>query len=115
MFYNDKKGFDCQRFEAERFGVGRGKMGFQNWRDLAWYVGMGGVVHANERTLRRGEMTQKMYDALCRLYGKDEMDKYFPTTETPKKNLTEDEKYVEGLAMGTRPISEQKAWREENK
>lgn len=94
-YYNAHKGFNCEKFEAERFGVGRDKMGFLNWCDVARYFGISATAHANERYLRHGDMSAPMYDCLTRLYGQESMAEYFPKPKV--KPLTKEEREIEEL------------------
>lgn len=113
-YFNAHKGFNCEKFEAERFGVGREKMGFCSWGDVAHYFGISATVHANERHLRSGNMSAPMYDCLSRLYGQESMAEYFPKPPAPPKP-TAGEKYVDDIAVLYGSLADVAAWRARQK
>lgn len=79
--YDDKTGFNYEKFVEERMGIGRGKMQWMNWKDVAWYYGIGTQVNCNEQELRKGNMTKTLYESLCRTFGREQMEEYFPKQE----------------------------------
>lgn len=95
--FNEKTGFNHQKFVNERFGVGRGRMGWRNWRDVERYYG----VRCSERELEKGNMSQSLYRSLCRTFGSSQVDEYFRPTDALKPQpqpLTKEEREVEELA-----------------
>ena len=94
--FNEKTGFNCNRFIDERFGVGRGRMGWITWRDVQRYYGGG----CNQRELEKGNMSQSLYRSLCRTFGQQQMDEYFRAdAQKPQpKPLSKEEREVEELA-----------------
>jgi len=99
--WNDKTGFDYQKFMDERMGFGRGKMQWKDWQDVAWYYGFGTIVNCNEVELKKGNMTNTLYESLCRTFGREAMEEYFKpeecTSQQPKP-FSKDEQFIEELA-----------------
>lgn len=94
-FWEARKGFDSLRFEEERFGVGRGKMGFRDWNDVAYYYGISPTNYCNPINLRNGDMSNTLYECLCRTYGQEAVDDYFPKEVKPKPS--KEDKEIEDL------------------
>ncbi len=94
--FNEKTKFNHQKFVDERFGVGRGRMGWRDWRDVQRYYG----VRCNERELEKGNMSQSLYRSFCRTFGQQQMDEYFRAdAQKPQpKPLSKEEREVEELA-----------------
>ncbi len=80
------KGFNKQAFEADHFVHRRGNFEkvFDGWADGRYHFGLT-PFSCNERELEDGNMSKRLYDELCHVYGEDGMAKYFPTPETEQK------------------------------
>ena len=81
-----KKGFNKSLFEADHFVHRRGNFEkvFDAWADVRYHFGLT-PFSCNERELEDGNMSKRLYDELCHVYGEDGMAKYFPTPETEQK------------------------------
>lgn len=90
-YWNAKQGFDCKRFEEERFGIGRGRIGFLDWKDVAYYYGISPTSHTDVHHLKNGDMSLTLYECLCRTYGQEAVDDYFPKEVPPKPSKEERE------------------------
>lgn len=98
MIKHYKTGFDCKKFEDERFGLGGGKMQWINWGDVAWYYGLSDEHRVNKKDLREGNMDKSLYLSLCSTFGKEQMDEYFRQDTTQPKALTREEREIEELS-----------------
>ena len=88
--------FDCQRFEEEVFSNGtkdpfhRRLADIRCWRDCQEYFGLA-PLHVEERALRDGFMSQKLYEALEHKLGKQRLAGYFTEKPAPKKTKEQQE------------------------
>ena len=97
--WDDKIGFNYEKFERERMGFGRGKMQWKDWSDVAYYYGLGTTINCNEVELRKGNMTSTLYESLCRTFGREAMEEYFkPDEPKQQKPLSKEEREIEELA-----------------
>ena len=81
-----KTGFNKSEFEADHFVHRRGNFEkvFDGWADVRYHFGLT-PFSCNERELEDGNMSKRLYDELCHVYGEDGMAKYFPTSEAEQK------------------------------
>lgn len=88
--------FDCERFEKEIFNDGSKDPFHQRltdircWRDCQEYFGLA-PVHVEERALKDGFMSQKLYEAFEHKLGKERLDGYFGIKAKPKLSKAEQE------------------------
>ena len=85
-----KTGFNKSAFEADHFVHRRGSFEkvFDGWADVRYHLGLT-PFSCNEHDLEDGNMSKRLYDELCHVYGEDRMAKYFPQQEEePKRNVT---------------------------
>ena len=93
--------FDCERFEKEVFNNGDKDPFHQRladircWRDCQEYFGLA-PVHVEERALKDGFMSQKLYEAFEHKIGKERLDGYFGIKAKPK--LSKEEQELDDLA-----------------
>ena len=92
--------FDCERFEKEVFNNGDKDPFHQRladircWRDCQEYFGLA-PVHVEERALKDGFMSQKLYEAFEHKIGKERLDGYF--VEKPKQKKSHEQQQEDDL------------------
>lgn len=81
-----KTGFNKQAFEGDHFVHRRGSLEkvFGGWADVRYHFGLT-PFSCNEHELADGNMSKRLYDELCHVYGEDGMAKYFPKPEAGRK------------------------------
>ncbi len=94
--HEEHPNFDCERFEQEVFNVG-GKDPFhqrltdiRSWHDVPGYFGLS-PMHVEERALKDGFMSAKLYEAFANKLGKERLDGYFGIKAKPKLSKAEQE------------------------
>ena len=93
--------FDSERFVKEVFNNGekdpfhRRLPDIRQWRDCQEYFGLA-PVHVDERALKDGFMSAKLYEAFAHKLGKERLDSYFGFK--PKPQLSKAEQELEDLA-----------------
>lgn len=92
--------FECGRFEAEVFNDGsRDPFGqrltdIRSWRDVPVYFGIS-PMYVEERALKDGYMSHKLYEALEHKLGKERLDSYF--VEKPKQKKSHEQQEEDDL------------------
>ena len=81
-----RTGFNKSEFEADHFVHRRGNFEkvFDGWADVRYHFGLT-PFSCNEHELADGNMSKRLYDELCHVYGEDGMAKYFPKPEAGRK------------------------------
>lgn len=88
--------FDCERFEKEIFNDGskdpfhQRLRDIRSWHDVPGYFGLS-PMHVEERALKDGFMSQKLYEAFEHKLGKERLDGYFGIKAKPKLSKAEQE------------------------
>lgn len=93
--------FDCERFEKEIFNDGtkdpfhQRLRDIRSWHDVPEYFGLS-PMQVEERALRDGFMSAKLYEAFAHKLGKERLDGYFGVKAKPK--LSKEEQELDDLA-----------------
>lgn len=93
--------FDCERFEKEIFNDGskdpfhQRLRDIRSWHDVPGYFGLS-PMQVEERALKDGFMSQKLYEAFEHKLGKERLDGYFGVKAKPK--LSKEEQELDDLA-----------------
>lgn len=93
--------FDCERFEREIFNDGskdpfhQRLTDIRSWHDVPGYFGLS-PLQVEERALKDGFMSQKLYEAFEHKLGKERLDGYFGVKAKPK--LSKEEQELDDLA-----------------
>lgn len=93
--------FDCERFEKEIFNDGtkdpfhQRLRDIRSWHDVPEYFGLS-PMQVEERALRDGFMSAKLYEAFAHKLGKERLDGYFGVKA--KQKLSKEEQEIDDLA-----------------
>ena len=93
--------FDCERFEREIFNDGskdpfhQRLTDIRSWHDVPGYFGLS-PLQVEERALKDGFMSQKLYEAFELKLGKERLNGYFGVKAKPK--LSKEEQELDDLA-----------------
>ena len=94
--HEEHSNFDCERFEQEVFNNGTKDPFHQrlrdiwSWHDVPEYFGLSPML-VEERALKDGFMSQKLYEAFEHKLGKERLDGYFVEKPAPKKTKEQQE------------------------
>lgn len=95
-FQMEYPNFDCERFEKEIFNDGskdpfhQRLRDIRSWHDVPGYFGLS-PMQVEERALKDGFMSQKLYEAFEHKLGKERLDGYFGVKAKPKLSKEEQE------------------------
>jgi hypothetical protein len=94
--HEEHPNFDCERFEKEIFNDGskdpfhQRLRDIRSWNDVPGYFGLS-PMHVEERALKDGFMSQKLYEAFEHKLGRERLDGYFVEKPKPKKSKEQQE------------------------
>ena len=94
--HEEHPNFDCERFEKEVFNDGSKDpfherlRDIRSWRDVPGFFGLS-RLDVEERALKDGFMSQRLYEALEHKIGKERLDGYFQEKPKAKKSKEQQE------------------------